>query len=573
MVRQYLYIIYKGLSSHFLLLAMCSMFFLAGCAQAEFPNARTPNIPAVTQPYNKLKGVNEDRKDIMKLPLGGDILVPRSMNGNPLPDVDVGPFELRGETLGGALQLILADYNITMAFETSEGLTRRITAANLHGNLSKVVNKVCSLADLYCAYDDGIITIKETETFVVDLPPFGFSSDGAVDSVAFDQIVTGLESIIGNTPTLDSNARILVYSATHRSNKYAEEYFRRLRKNTALVVFETHIWEVTLDNENHTGINWEGAFSNIGNFDIDLTIPGGVPAGTVSPITITPAFSGSGNLNFETVLEFISRHGAVKTVSQPQITVISGGSASLEVRQSENFISEFTRTPSTTVGVPDTVSTTTDTVDTGLRMTIASAWDKATVYGMLDISLDELLRIENFSPSPDTIIQLPSTTTRSLETQIRVRPGDAILIAGLVTERDLYEGSGPGLLKPLFTTSRSATTRNTELIFMLKPRVIVFTDEDDNHKNKTVELVNKKPIDVDIPLETVLPLQEKEEKPQQEEKVDVDVTMDMVADENKNETDNTDEMNKKEKEKEKEKPFPVLSISPNLLAPSLEDGE
>ena len=74
-------------------------------------------------------------------------------------------------------------------------------------------------------------------------------------------------------------------------------------------------------------------------------------------------------------------------------------------------------------------------------------------------------------------MQLPQTTERELSTQIRIRPGDSLLIAGLVRESDEYDSSGPGFNKPIFRTSRSAIVSNTELVFLLKPRVIVYTAE------------------------------------------------------------------------------------------------
>lgn len=532
---------------------------VSGCGQANYPDARTPDIPPTARPYEKMDAIRGDKQSVVKLPLGKDILVPRPLSSEPLPNAEVGPFELRGETLAGALQLILADLDISMAFETNEGLTRRITVANLKGNLNDVVDKVCSLADLYCSYKNGILTVKENEVFMVDLPPIstggvgttgsigGIGSTGSVGSSAYTSIETALKAIVGGTPAVDYTARVLVYTATHRSNKYAEEYFEKLRKNTALIVFETHIWEVTLNNENRTGIDWSGMLRGIGNFDIDIAVPGAAPAGTATPVTITPTFSGSGNLNFTTILQFISEHGAVKTISQPQITVMSGSSATLDVRQSENYVSEFSRTPSTVAGVADTVSTTTDTVETGLRVSITSAWDKSTVYGTINISLDELLRIDNFSPSPNTIIQLPATTTRSLNTQVRVRPGDAILIAGLVTERDEYTGSGPGLLKPLFTTARAAKTKNTELVFMLKPRVIMFTDKVEKVNN----IISSK-VKASINEATTSVKQLSDDSIRANEKDEIAVSEDKSVGEVE---------------------YPELSISPQLFAPQLPDTD
>lgn len=472
----------------------CPLLLSTACAQVDTPDGKSSRVGAVTPPYDRFPTINEKRDPITRVKLGRDVLVPRATDEDPLPKDDVGPFELRGETLASALQLVLDEYDVSLAFESDEGLTRRITVANLRGELGSVVKKMCALADLYCHHKDGTLTIKDTQSFVVDLPPLNLgssgsssNSDSSSDSSSssdnpFTQIATGLEAIIGAAPTVDETNRIMIYSATQRTQQNALQYFDRIRKNTALIVFETNVWEVTLDHNNRVGIDWASMFTDLGNFDVEFNMPGAIPTGTATPIAITPTFtSGNGEVTATSVLEFISTQGTVKTISQPQITVLSGSSAVLEVSNEESFISGITRTPSTVVGQPDSVSTTTETANSGLTMRVTSAWDEATVYGRLDITLEEVLRFVPFDPSPDISLTLPETTQRSLQTEVRVRPGDAILIAGLVSEKDDFLQSGPGFMKPLFATSRGVTKTNTELVFLLRPRIVIFdagTDED-----------------------------------------------------------------------------------------------
>ncbi len=473
----------------------CGVALLSACAPVDVPGAHSVDVPAAAKAKQDFKPFNEDNIGVTRLTLGSDVLVPKPLNGDPLPDIYVGPFELRAETLAGALQLILADLDISLAFESERGLTERITVANLSGRLPRVIERICGLADLYCGYEEGLLTVKNTETFVVDLPPIG-------DETAFDEIAEGLTEILDGgsstssnddddggddddsgddggdaEPVVDLTTRVIVYQASNRTSKRAEEYFRRLRKNTALIVFETNIWEVTLNNANRTGINWDAALGNLGNFDLDISIAGNNATGGATPITITPGFNGSGDFTSTQVFNFISERGAVKTVSQPQLTVLSGSQATLSVNRSENFVSEVTRTVDE--NGDDNFATTTDTVDTGLTLDIASAWDESTIYGTIDISIDELINLENFPTADGGTIQLPETTSRALTTQVRVRPGDAVIIAGLVSETDNFSGSGPGFLKPLFNTSRASLTDNSELVFMLRPRVIIFDPVDE----------------------------------------------------------------------------------------------
>jgi hypothetical protein len=440
-------------------------FMLGSCADASAPGARNVKIPSPTLADERPEAVNEKPDSVLYLPLGSDVLVPESDIGAPLPNEIVGPFELRSETLAGALQLILADYQIPLAFETDEGLTRTITVANLRGPLDKVVRSVCGLADLYCSFEDGLLVIKDTQTFTVTVPPIGGDTD------VLSSLASGLEAITGAEPITEEATRTIIYEATNRTADLANRYFQRVRTNTALIVFEVYIWEVGLNTTNSTGIDWTD-FGKIGGAKI--SIPGSIGTTTSSPISIgLPSFGDQATFNTANVLEFISTYGAVKTISQPQITVLSGAEATLRAADTVNYVSSLSRT---TEDGETTVSTETDSVDTGFTLTISSAWDKATIYGNIDIELQEFRRFQNFE-ADGTTLQLPETTERELSTQIRIRPGDSLLIAGLVRESDELDESGPGFSTPLFPTSRGADISNTELVFLLKPRVIVYTSD------------------------------------------------------------------------------------------------
>lgn len=473
---------------------------LLSCADFSVPGARNADIPSPALADKRPEAVNDKPDSVLYLPLGSDVLVPETTPGDPLPDEEVGPFELRSETLAGALQLILADYEIPMAFETNEGMTRTITVANLRGPLNKVVEKVCSLADLYCAFEDGVIVIKDTQTFTVSIPPIGGQTD------ILPQLATGLAAIIGKTPITDTATRTIIYEATNRTARQADAYFQRIRANTALIIFEVYIWEVTLNSANSTGIDW----SRIGQlggtkFNVGINLEGGTNLTDITPVSI--GLPTTGNVAFGTsdVLEFISTYGAVKTISQPQLTVLSGAQATLRAADTINYVSSLTRTSDEG---DVSVSTETDSVDTGFTLTITSGWDNATVYGTIAINLQEFKRFETFGEGTETELQLPETTERELNTQIRIRPGDSLLIAGLVRESDQVDTTGPGFQAPLLETSRGATVSNTELVFLLKPRVIVYTSETAESRSAAAKKISPaalNPVEQKFPTGTLSP--------------------------------------------------------------------
>ena len=448
----------------------CGML-IASCTPVNVPGSRTVDIPPATKADPRRDALNERRDAVLTVPLGEDVLVPAMQVGDPLPSDRVGPFELRGETLAGALQLVLADYDVPLAFQTDEGLTRQITVANLSGSVDQVVRHLCGLADLYCTYEEGILEVKEEETFIVSLPPLG--------DEAFTNIAEGLKAVSGAEVVTDSSTKTMIYTVTQRNATRAKQYFQRMRGNTAMV-YETYIWEVQLDNRNSAGIRWE-QLADLGDFGSGFSLEGTLSSQVGTPVTI--GLPTKGNVNFATgdILRFISEQGAVKTISQPQLTVLSGSEASLSVLETRNYIESLTRTVDD--NGDDTFSTTTGQVDSGFNLTIGSSWDQSTVYADIDLTLDEFIEFEAFDAGDGETLELPRTSQRELTTQVRARPGDSILIAGLVKERDEYDESGPGLTGPIIPTGRSGIVSNTELVILLRPRVIRYVDQKELSKS------------------------------------------------------------------------------------------
>ncbi len=466
-----------------LLMLLFPVLPMQGCAQADLPGARNVSIPNPEFASKREEAVNERPDSVLYLPLGRDVLVPEISADDPLPSDNVGPFELRGETLAGALQLILADYDVSLAFESDEGLDRRITVANLRGPLNRVVRRICGLADMYCAYEDGLLIVKETQTFTVKIPPI------SQDASFMSNVAKGLQAVIGTAPIVDESTRTLIYEATQRTAEVAERYFQRMRSNTALIVFETYIWEVGLNSGNSTGIQWD-TLETLGKYTMNLDINGSVGADFSNPISIgLPTTHGAegGVFSPTDILDFMSNFGAVKTISQPQITVLSGSEAKLRAADTENYVSEISETID---NGQSSTSVSTSSVDTGFTISIASAWDNASIYADISILLSDVSEIEDFTFSSagggDTIIQLPKTTERELQTQVRIRPGDSLLIAGLVRESDNFSSSGPGFAEPFFPSSRTATAENLELVFLLRPRVIVYTSPSESEHYNAV---------------------------------------------------------------------------------------
>ncbi len=437
---------------------------LTSCASTLPNNGAQADLVPAERVEKKYATINRERNPVTYVKLEEDVLRPKKASAaQPLPKDRVGPFELREESLASALELVMGDKKIPMAFETSQATSRMVTITSLEGPLDEVVDKLCGLANLYCSYEGGVLVLKETETFTVSLPPFIAQS--------YDPFVNGLKSITGGQTYVDTLTGSLIYTASHRNNEKAKDYFERLRANTAMIVYEVQIWEVELTDAHNTGIDWEDFTFTSGDFIANLARDG---APAISGAVGIGAQITSKYLTADGVLSFLQTQGSVKTISQPQLTVLSGSKAKLRVGNKRDYVSQITRTVG--ISTADNVSVTTSKLETGLELEIASAWSDGTVYGDLKILLQNLIRLGSLDVGT-TSIQLPETSDRNLETKLRVRPGDAVLIGGIVEERGTVDESGPpGRVKPLFTTTKANSARNSELVFMLRPRVVIYTE-------------------------------------------------------------------------------------------------
>ena len=179
----------------------------------------------------------------------------------------------------------------------------------------------------------------------------------------------------------------------------------------------------------------------------------------------------------------------MQTISNPQVTFVSGSSAELKVGGTSTYISQVgqlvsanntsgTSNPTGTTGVgTNTVST--STLTTGLAVNVNGAYENGVVLANLNIQISSLVG-NNLNPQSagnGTTIDLPQTTDERINNIIRVRPGDNLVMAGLVTSADSKSRQGiplPGDNSlPQYGDDQKD---NHELVVVVKPSVILFSD-------------------------------------------------------------------------------------------------
>lgn len=420
-------------------------------------------------------------------------------------DIIIPTTNLDGVPITSALQAVLSGTDVSLSWSASGALgSRLVTVMNLRGPLPSVVEKICSAARVFCSYRHGSIELSEKETFIITLPPImrivssssvtGSSSSAAASSTsATNSIVEAIDKLLGpEKATKDDQGGTIVYTATVDIEERISKYLEELRSERPLIVLQFYIWEVTLNRDSAQGINWttftstlkEPYLSLTNNLNSLATTTGSVSLGAVT----------TGTISASAIASFIATKGRVQTISNPQVTFVSGSGASLKVGGTQKYISQVGSSSSNTSGTSSTTSSntiSTEEIETGLALNVVGSYENGVVFANLDLSLRTLIAL-NPTTSGGLTIDLPETTDEKINTMLRVRPGDSLVLAGLVTSAD--NGTSQGFpigsdrAIPLYGSDEK---QNRELVIIVKPSIVRFANES-GKRNEAKEKLEKK---------------------------------------------------------------------------------
>lgn len=237
------------------------------------------------------------------------------------------------------------------------------------------------------------------------------------------------------------------------------------------VNLRVRVAEVSRDVDQRLGINWRALF-DIGQFAVglftgrDFLVAGG--AAVRRDAEATTGFSGSfrnGNVSIDALIDALDREGFVRTLAEPNLTAVSGQTAS--------FLAggEF----------PIPLAQENDRITIEFKPFGVALDFTPTVLSPNRISLLVRPEVSELSPLGGILvanaIEVPALTVRRVETTVEVGSGQSIVIGGLLsqTSRDVVEKI-PGLgdlpvLGSLFT-STDYRSQESELVVIVTPYVV-----------------------------------------------------------------------------------------------------
>lgn len=323
--------------------------------------------------------------------------------------------------------------------------------------LETVLEELSKSTNSFYRIDGDRIVFEQSRSFTTSIPRFAGSQD---------IIRAGIESLGAENVFVDSITGAMTFRADRRAYHAILDLMRSFQAGRDMIVYDFWVIDRTLRDSAGAGISvslsrdeLSSSLGNIGALDTLEASPDGL------------TFQGNlGNLDVEATLNFIRALGQAETVARPTISMLSGSSAEFNSGEKYQYIRSVEKEQSTNSD-NDSATSRTDVRDleTGVQIAVAGAHNAGVISSDLDIDLRDLIEFRDYDTGELTL-QLPRTSERTINTQIEARPGDVMIIGGII--RDRQDKNQRNVLATDIPTSRTAQSIKTETIILVRPRLV-----------------------------------------------------------------------------------------------------
>ena len=302
---------------------------------------------------------------------------------------------------------------------------------------------------------------------------------------------------IDGSLTLDEPRNALIYQGSATDWGRLLPLIQQMDKAPRQVMIEVTVAEVTLTNDQEFGVAWLANNSDLGRFN-----------GTISSGVLGNATGGAG-LNYlldiggqtRASLKALASQDRISVLSTPRLMVKSGEEANLDVGTEVPTISSQATGSINTGGSGTGFLQTVQYRKTGILLSI-----KPVVYSDDRVDIELRQEVSEALPIGDSNISSPAIFNRSYSTSLSLKDGSAILIAGLMSQRQTNGNSGVPFLKDvpllgnLFKTQKQGRNK-TELVLMIVPYII----ETDNQAEELTRSMAQRFELLELPPATTVP--------------------------------------------------------------------
>jgi MSHA biogenesis protein MshL len=480
--------------------------FLSSCAHVEqvkeaSPPVKPPEIPSpVSFQIEKEKRIEApgqeelssfslreaDVKDILRA-------IGKQANYNVViePDVKgVTTVDLKNVTLKKALEYILEPLGFTYKIEDKTIYVSKPKLETKIFNFNYIALKKIGASTVYAT--PGTIGGNSTTSGGTTTTSSSSGSQVSIKSETESDLWKSLEDNIKALLSKDKDAKFVVNKQTMmifvtdypKSLKDIEMFLKAAEGIIQRqVMIEAKIVEVQLNDESRQGINWKFVGAHIGEFALEgqqgfLNPLTAMAASSTTAIAGTPFFRlFGGNKNFDisnTFIDLLKTYGTVETISNPKIATLNNQRAIIKVTTQDVYF-ETQQTASNVGAANPTITSTAKFIDVGLTLDVTPQVDDR---GNIILSVHPIMseRVSNVI-APGIGTPVPVLDVREVDTIVKVREGETIVIGGLIKNRKLNTDTGTKWLMDIpvikyFFKLNEKEISKSELVIFLTPRII-----------------------------------------------------------------------------------------------------
>ena len=301
----------------------------------------------------------------------------------------------------------------------------------------------------------------------------------------------------GKSLLINPGSGIVAVAADPGTQRKVERFLAEMRRrNQRQVLLEAKIVEVTLNNDSQMGVDWKSTLSaGAGSGGPGTSILGSFVTGNTNNPNLSSSDGlftlGLANARISATLTALARDGRLTVLSSPRLTALNNQKAILRVvEEKAYFVSS-----STTSGVGSTTGATTSVNITPLVVPVGIVLDiqpqigddgsitlavNPSVTSVVDVVSDQI-----DSPGTSSALAsatLPEVNRRDLDTVVRIRSGETLVLAGIIQNSESADDRGVPWLKnipflgALFNKDEKSKSR-TELAIFITPTLLEDSDQ------------------------------------------------------------------------------------------------
>ena len=356
------------------------------------------------------------------------------------------------------------------------------TLKNLKSEIGKVV----------IDEDTGSVVLIDTKENVIrmtgvieemDLPMEVFIFD--LKYAKADDVATKLKEkldnkAVGSTQADTRSNRIIVRAFPDRL-KEVREIIEALDVKTKAVLIDVRILKIVLNPEFDMGLNWDTLFHAAHN----LSLVGAFPVSTAATTAGSLGTIGLGTStdDFTATIKMVKGVEATKTLASPSLMVTNNEEAKIHIGDKLAYVT------TTTIGTGDSqrVNEEIHYIDVGVKFNVTPTINDD---GFVKMKIKPEISSQSGTLETTQGAEVPLVNTTVVETDVLVKDGHTIIIAGLRKDEETNTKKGiPGAMDVPFVgklfSSTSEDKTKTEIVILLTPHV-VGGDEDYSYTYNTM---------------------------------------------------------------------------------------